>query len=143
MPGPYTLDASVLLNAFNPREAGYAESHRLLVQLQEAGTPIVVPTLLLPEVAGTISRGRQDAGLARAFVNSLNSLPHVVFVPLDLTAARRAAELAADNRLRGSDAVYASVAVQFGSILVTLDREQKERVAKVLPTRLPSEISGA
>ena len=65
----------------------------------------------------------------------------MVFVPLDLTTARRAAGVAADNRLRGSDAVYASVAQQFGSTLVTLDREQKERVAKILPTRLPSEIA--
>ena len=141
MSGPFTLDASVFLNAFNPREAGYAESHRLLVHLQQAGTPIVVPTLLLPEVAGTISRGRQDASLARAFVGSLSNLPHVVFVPLDLTAARRAADVAAGHRLRGSDAVYASVALQFGSTLVTLDREQKERIAKILPTRLPSQIA--
>lgn len=140
MAGPYTLDASVFMNAFNPHERGYEESHRLLHSLQEQGRPIVVPTLVLPEVAGTIARGRQDAALAKAFVNSLSQLPHVVFVPVDLTVARRAAEVAADHRLRGSDAVYASVAIQFGSTLVTLDREQRQRVEGFLPTRLPGDI---
>ena len=43
-----TLDASVFVNAFAPYEAGHAESCRLLAQLQEQATPIVVPTFALP-----------------------------------------------------------------------------------------------
>jgi len=140
MSGPYTVDASVFLNAFNPYEAGYQDSNRLLTRFQQEGVPIVVPTLLLPEVAGNIARGRQDANLARAFVSSLSNLPHLIFVSLDAAAAHRAAEMAAGHRLRGNDAVYASVALQFGGTLVTLDQEQKERVARILPARLPSEI---
>ena len=52
------------------------------------------------------------------------------------------AEVAADQRLRGSGAVYAAVALQFGSTLVTLDREQKQRVAGLLPARLPGDVRG-
>jgi len=141
--GPFTVDASVFLNAFNPYEQGHEESHGLLTRLQTEAIPIVVPTLLLPEVAGTIARGRQDLSLAREFSRALSRLPHVVFVPLDAAQAQRALEVAAEYRLRGSDAVYATVALQFGSMLVTLDREQRERVAKIVPTRRPSEaISG-
>lgn len=137
--GPFTVDASVFLNAFNPYEAGHEESHRLLTRLRTEAIPIVVPTLLLPEVAGTIARGRQDSQLAREFALAVSRLPHVVFVPLDAALAQRALEVAAKYRLRGSDSVYATVALQFGSTLVTLDREQRERVAKVVPTRRPSE----
>jgi len=137
--GPFTVDASVFLNAFNPYEAGHEESYRLLTRLQTDAIPIVVPTLLLPEVAGTIARGRQDSQLAREFTHALSRLPHVVFVPLDAALAQRALAVAAEHRLRGSDAVYATVALQFGSTLVTLDREQRERASKVVPTRRPSE----
>lgn len=137
--GPFTVDASVFLNAFNPYEAGHEESHRLLARLQAEAIPIVVPTLLLPEVAGTISRGRRDSILAREFSHAISRLPHLVLVALDATLAQRALEVAAEHRLRGSDAVYATVAIQFGSTLVTLDREQRERVARVVPTRRPSE----
>ena len=138
--GPFTVDASVFLNAFNPYEAGHEQSHRLLARLQTEAVPIVVPTLLLPEVAGTIARGRQDPALARDFSRAISRLPHVVLVALDAALAQRALEVAAKYRLRGSDAVYATVAIQFGGTLVTLDREQRERVAKIVPARWPSEV---
>jgi predicted nucleic acid-binding protein len=135
----YTVDASVFLNAFNPYEARHAESHRLLARMQEEAAPIVAPTLLLPEVAAAVSRGRDDADLARRFAAALRRLPHLVLVPLDEVLGEQAADVAAQHRLRGSDAVYAAVALRFGSTLVTLDREQRDRVAAVLPARLPAE----
>jgi len=136
----YTVDASVFLNAFNPYEVGHEDSHRLLARLQQDAAPIIVPTLLLPEVAAAISRGREDERLAREFAASLSRLPHLVFVPLDMALARQTADVAAKHRLRGSDAVYAAVALRFGSTLITLDREQRERVGDVLTARYPAEI---
>jgi predicted nucleic acid-binding protein len=135
----YTVDASVFLNAFNPYEAGHEESRRLLARMQDEAVPIIVPTLLLPEVAAAVGRGRDDADLARRFTATLKQLPHLVLVSLDETLAQQAADVAAQHRLRGSDAVYAAVALRFGSTLVTLDREQRERVADVVPSRLPAE----
>jgi predicted nucleic acid-binding protein len=135
----YTVDASVFLNAFNPRESGHDESHHLLALMQERAIPIVVPTLLLPEVAGAIARGREDADLARRFAETLSRLPNLVLVSLDTALARHTVDVAADHALRGSDAVYAAVALRFGSTLVTLDREQRGRVADVVPTAWPFE----
>jgi predicted nucleic acid-binding protein len=139
MNGTYTVDASVFLNAFNPYEAGYAESQRLLAQLQSQALPIIVPTLLLAEAAAAIARGRDDADLARAFAAALHRLPHLVWVPVDGTLAQQAADLAAQHRLRGSDAVYVAVALRFGSTLITLDREQRQRTAEAIVARYPAE----
>jgi predicted nucleic acid-binding protein len=135
----FTVDASVFLNAFNPYEAGHEESYRLLSLMQERAVPIVVPTLLLPEVAAAVARGRGDADLARRFANTLRQLPHLFLMPLDEALARQAADVAAEHRQRGSDAVYAAVALRFGSTLVSLDREQRERVADVIPAQRPAE----
>ncbi|GAB4549096.1 MAG: hypothetical protein Kow0063_43990 [Anaerolineae bacterium] len=135
----YTVDASVFLNAFNPYETGHEESHRLLARLQEQAAPIVVPTLLLPDVAAALSRGRQDDDLAREFATTLSHLPHLVLISLDTTLARQAVDMAAQFHLRGSDAVYAAVALRFGSTLITLDREQRERMADLLSARYPAE----
>jgi len=136
----YTIDASVFLNAFNPYEVGHKESHHLLAWLQEDAMPIIVPTLLLPEVAAAVSRGREDAELAREFAAALSRLPHLVLIPLDTALAGQAADVAAQYHLRGSDAVYAAVALRFGSTLITLDREQRERVADALTVRYPAEV---
>jgi len=138
--GLYTIDASVFLNAFNPYEAGYEDSNRLLAWLQEQAVPIIVPMLLLPEVAAAISRGREEEALAREFAASLSHLPHLVWVPLDMALAQQAVDVAAQHRLRGSDAIYVAVAVRFGCTLVTLDREQRERASPALTARYPVEV---
>ena len=140
MTSTFTVDASVFLNAFNPYEQEHAASQRLLAHLQAQAMPIIVPTLLLPEVAAAIGRGRDDPTLARAFTATLNRLPHMVWVPLDETLAQQAADMAAQHRLRGSDAVYAAVALRFGSTLITLDRQQRERVAHVVTACCPAEV---
>ena len=136
----YTVDASMFLNAFNPYEPGHEASRRLLALMQEQAVPIIVPTLLWPEVAAAVGRGHGDADLARRFVSTLRQLPHLVLIPVDETLALQAADVAAQHRLRGSDAVYAAVALRFGSTLVTLDREQRERVAEVVRARQPAEV---
>ena len=136
----YTIDASVFLNAFNPYEVGHEDSNRLLARLQEQAVPIIVPTLLLPEVAAAVSRGREDEDLARRFAASLSRLPYLVLVSLDAALAQQAADVAAQYHLRGSDAVYAAVALRFGSTLVTLDRKQRERVSATLTTCSPAEV---
>jgi predicted nucleic acid-binding protein len=48
-----------------------------------------------------------------------------------------AVEIAANNHLRGSDAVYTAVALRFGTELITLDREQLKRLPKVLSLPAP------
>jgi len=98
----------------------------------------LVPALLLPEVSAAVSRGRRDEVLARDFALALARLPHLIMIPLDETLARQAMDVAAGYRLRGSEAVYAAVALRFGTTLVTLDREQKERLGSVTTACQPA-----
>ncbi len=142
MASTYTVDASVFLNAFNPYELGHQESQRVLADLQERAIPMIVPTLLVTEVAAAISRGRQDESLARDYALALRRLPHLMLITLDETLACQAASAAARHQLRGSDAVYAAVALRFGSTLLTLDHEQRERLAGVLTVQTPAEALG-
>jgi len=139
MAGPFTIDASVFINAFNPYEEGHEESHRLLGAIQKRAIPMIVPTLVLPEVAATIARGRNDTILGHKFADALVRLPYLYLVNLDKTTASTASEIAAAHRLRGADAVYAAVAWRFGAELVTRDRQQRDRAAAVLTVHSPSQ----
>ena len=62
------------------------------------------------------------------------------WVELDEKLAQQAVEIAAEHSLRGSDAVYTSVALRFGAALVTLDRQQLERVPSVIEALLPANV---
>jgi predicted nucleic acid-binding protein len=139
MAGPFTIDASVFINAFNPYEEGHEDSHRLLGAIQGRAIPMIVPTLVLPEVAATIARGRNDGVLGYQFADALGRLPYLYLVDLDKATASKASEIAAAHRLRGADAVYAAVAWRFGAELVTRDRQQRDRVAAVLTVHSPAQ----
>jgi len=61
-------------------------------------------------------------------------------VELDEKLAAQASGIAADHALRASDAVYASVALRFGAALVTLDKQQLERVPSVVEALSPEQL---
>jgi predicted nucleic acid-binding protein len=140
VPGPFAVDASVFLNAFIQTETGSDTSREMLARLKSQAIPIVTPVLLLPETAAAISQGQNNPELARQFAGALQRLAHLFLIPLDQILAGQALELAATHRLRGSDAVYAAVAQRFACPLVTLDREQHDRVAGALQTFYPAEL---
>jgi predicted nucleic acid-binding protein len=137
MNSPLTIDASVFVSAFTPSETAHQASKRFMANVRDLATPIVVPVLVLPEISAALSRGQGKPELAKAFVRELGNLPNTTFVDLNKSIADLAVSIAADYRLRGSDAVYAAVAVRFGAELITLDREQLHRLRKAAAVRTP------
>lgn len=135
----YTVDASVFVNAFNPHEEGHAESLQILSVIQERGDPVIVPTLLLAEVAAAVARATDDSEGARDYARATAAFPHLTLVSLTTTVARQAADLAATQRLRGADSVYVAVARRYGTTLVSRDDEQRARGAAVVVCQTPEE----
>ena len=90
----------------------------MLERFRRDGTPMVEPTLLLPETAAAIRRGTDNAELAQRFATELHRAAGLLWVELDEKLAQQAVGIAAEHSLRGSDAVYASVALRFGAALV-------------------------
>ncbi|MPZ16626.1 MAG: PIN domain-containing protein [Luteitalea sp.] len=135
----YTVDASVFVNAFNPHEEGHTESLLLLSEIQDRGDPVIVPTLLVPEIAAAVARASDDRTGALEYANASAALPHVTVVPLTTLLAKQAAELAATHRLRAADATYVAVARRYGTTLVSRDDEQRTRGAAVVSCQTPEE----
>jgi predicted nucleic acid-binding protein len=134
----YTVDASVWVNAFDQREPGYLVSRQFLEVLRVQALPVIVPNLVLIEVAGAISRTRRAPAQAQAFATALRRLPHVTVRVLDEVCALHALTLAAQHGLRGADAVYAAVAREAASTLVTLDNEHLTRLVNLMTVCTPA-----
>ena len=134
-----TVDASVHVNALNPAEAGSAESKAFLDWPQQERQPVTSPTLLWVEMAAAVARSQNDSGRGIEAMQRLQDLPRHTWLPLDRAMAIQSARLAALYRLRGADAVYAAVAQHAGSILVTTDRQQLERLRDAITVMSPTQ----
>lgn len=134
-----TVDASIHVNALNPSETASAESKAFLEWLKQSGLPVVVPTLLLVEVAAAVARGHDDEASGIQAMQRLRNLPEHTWVPLSHSLAAQSARLAAQYHLRGADAVYAAVAQRAGATLVTTDRQQLERLDGAVSVMSPGQ----
>lgn len=137
----YTVDASVWVNSFDQQEVGYEDSREFLGLLAKQEMSIYVPTLVLVEVAAAISRTRGDISQAEAFANALSKIPKLHLVNLDEDLAKEAQRLAAHQKLRGADAVYAAVALRKNCVLVTTDKEQLTRLNNIVVAQTPSTVA--
>ncbi|RME46244.1 MAG: PIN domain-containing protein [Chloroflexi bacterium] len=131
------IDASVYVALFNTQEAGHAASRAWLQGALSAGESLSAPVILLAEVAAALSRGVGDTALAHEVVRDLADSGLIQLVPITLALAARAAAIAADHRVRGCDAIYLAVAKQLDDQLITLDQQQLQRGAAIVPTARP------
>ncbi len=133
-----TIDSSVHVSGIVLREPKSRESVHLLDRLKDGTIRVVAPTLVLTEVAASVARITNSAteGLSAAY--AMRVFPGHVLVPIDESLADEAAALAVSCRLRGADAIFAAVALRYRTTLVTLDREQLERLSSVIPVVTPS-----
>ncbi|MGD8626952.1 MAG: PIN domain-containing protein [Anaerolineae bacterium] len=134
-----TIDASVFVAAARLDERHYPTSHQFLQQIRAQQCNLFCPTLVLPECAAAIARPTADARLAEELVSLVETFPRLQFMPLDLSLARRAGEIAREYRLRGADSVYVSVAEVSDSVLIAWDAELLERGTDVVTAMTPLE----
>lgn len=64
----YCIDASVIANSIIKEEEHHEYSVKLLLKIKNENIPVVVPEILIPEVASALSRGTQNSRLSLEFV---------------------------------------------------------------------------
>jgi predicted nucleic acid-binding protein len=132
-----TLDASVFVSLFNARDRQHETTVAWLREALAEGEPLRAPVIALAEVSAAIAAGTGDKHLAREVEQQVRASPLFEFLPVALPLADRAAALAAEHQLRGSDALYFAVAETLGDRLVTLNPRQLQRAGQVVETVRP------
>ena len=132
-----TVDASVFVAASRTEEVHY--SRQFLQQARAQSSALFCPMLVLPECAAAIAGPTGDSRLAEELVSLVETFPGLRLVPLDLSLAHRAVQVAREYRLRGADSVYVSVAELFGAALIAWDAEMLECGSDAVRTMTPLE----
>lgn len=136
----FTLDANVFARTLHASQPDHAACQALLEVIERRALPVFVPTVLLAEVAATVRRTTGDAIRARLFADALRNVAGITFVAVDAPIGWTAAELAADEALRGMDAIYVAVARVHSCTLISLDAEARTRAARVVAVATPTEV---
>lgn len=123
----FTLDASVLVASCRPSESWWVRSRELLQLLQRSGAVLIEPAIFPVEIAAALARIGVEPAAVEEYAEGIMTAPHISLLPVDGRMARQASRVAVEHRLRGADALYVTVAAQYGAVLVTLDAEQLRR----------------
>ena len=121
------IDASVWVSAFIPADVHHAQADRLLERCLAAGARVIVPEIVLLEVAAGVARVRQEDGPGQIAAKKIERFPKISFVPLQSAFLNKSILLATRYFLRAADALYLTAARQSKAILVTLDGEMLDR----------------
>lgn len=132
------VDASVWVSSLIEHDVNHEVSLRWLEAYTDSGGVLVEPVLFLVEVAGAVARLRGSPADGKRALGRLTALSGLRLVAQDSQFGEAAAELAADLRLRGADAVYVATAHLLHIPLLTWDREQQERARPVVTVRTPA-----
>ena len=134
-PGFIIVDASLWVSRLVPEDVFHRPVKVWMEQKRAEGTVFLSPALLLPEVAGAISRRTGEPQLAKKAIDSLMRLPGLQLVQMDQSIVQEAARLAAGLGLRGADSIYVAVCAHLDLPLATLDEDQKTRAASITDVR--------
>ncbi len=134
----FVVDASVWVANYHAQDRHHVESQSWLRDTVTRGETIIGPAILLAEVAGVLARLSDDAAAPLAMIDSMLRMPEFELVVDTEDLALLSAQVAAELRLRGSDAAYVAVAIQRGIPLITLDEQQRVRGSGRVRTATPA-----
>ncbi len=138
-PSTVVVDASVWVSRLVPQDMHHEASRHWFEAFTAGGGRVVAPVLLLPEIAGAISRRTGAPDLARRTVQQLPRLRMLRLVALDRRLGQAASQLAADLGLRGADATYVAIADQLEVPLLTWDNEHVDKAGRRITVRTPDQ----
>jgi predicted nucleic acid-binding protein len=130
------IDASMWVSRLYLSDAHHARAESWFAA-QPADTLLVAPVIVLAEVASAVARRTGDRTMALDMVALLLASPNLRLEAVDEPMGTLAARLAAENALRGADAVYVATALRLGLPLVSLDQQQLDRAQAVITVISP------
>jgi predicted nucleic acid-binding protein len=136
-----TLDASVWVAAFDPRDRFHAGSIAFLRKVARNRLRLHGPAFVLIESACALARRARSAATGQEALERLRTHPTLLLHPVSERLLASAQALGLRQLLRGADALYAATAALLNVPLVSWDDELVDRAGAVTPEQWLAEHS--
>jgi predicted nucleic acid-binding protein len=123
-----TLDSSVIVAYLLKGDKNNAEASLIWEQIAKNYIEVIIPVTVLIEISAAIRRRTELKELSKDIYSSLLKIPSINFIDLDIFRSRKTVDIAAEFGLRGMDAIVVQVSKEFGTELITFDKEMLNRV---------------
>jgi predicted nucleic acid-binding protein len=127
-----TIDSSVIVASLLEQEEEHSRASKIWGEVLAGRAVAIMPYLILVEVVAAIRRRTGDKELALKIKKELLSINAVNFTIIDPEAALEASDLAIETGMRGMDAIVVQTAREYGTSLVTLDKEMISRATGIV-----------
>jgi len=131
------IDASVWVSAFVASDVHHAQADQLLETCLALRAKVIVPEIVLLEVAAGVARFLRHDGTGQVAAKKVERFPGIkmlrckAFLNKSITVATR-------HFLRAADALYVTVARVSKTTLVTLDDEMLQRASAAATVSTPA-----
>jgi predicted nucleic acid-binding protein len=136
------VDKSVLIGSLLTTDAHFQESAEWGRRWFERNYDAHFPMLVLPELAGVLTRSGTPTQRVVNAVAAIVDRPTLHLHEQDFTNSLLAARVATATGLKGADAVFVALAAWLDLPLVSWDKQQRERGATFCRTMTPVEAMG-
>lgn len=134
------IDASVWVSYLLPQEPAHQFTKQWLAQYLVNGGTLAAPIILVPEVAGAVTRRTRFITEGQQAIDYLTNLSPLRLLMLNRSLGLAAAQVAVDLQLKGADACYVAVAQRLRVPLVSWDQEQLRRASQLIQAYTPATI---
>ncbi len=137
-----TLDSSVLVSALVEHEERRPVARAIMRRVFDGDLHVVTSVIVPVEVCGAIAR-RTSVAVSRKAMNQLQKwrdMKLIEYSELTEERSRQSAELAANLRVRGMDAIVIQTAKERNSLLITFDDEMAKKAKAVSRVAKPERL---
>jgi predicted nucleic acid-binding protein len=130
-----TVDSSVIVASPLEQEKEHSKAFKVWAEVLTGEAVAIMPYIVLVEVVAAVRRRTGDKELAQKIKNELLSASTIIFAIVDPEAAPEASDIAAETGMTGMDAIVVQTAKEYGTSLVTLDKEIISKAAGIVKLR--------
>lgn len=134
------VDSNVFVSALDPKDVFHKECYSVLKKVLNLEIEVLSSVFNLLEIISVLRRRTKDPSLAFTTFHNLVKLPGIIWLPINIDVAEKAALLIIETGLKAGDAIILQIAEQYDIPLLTKDKEIKRKAPKSIHVYDPLEI---